>query len=430
MNKRLDTWAVRPSYAWFVWGLGASFFCAEYFARLAPSVMVKQLMKAFQVDALGLGTLSAFFYIAYLVMQLPVGMLIDRYGAHRLLCLSALVCGLSCFLLGFSDSLWMAELSRFMIGFGAAFAFVGTLKLASIWFPPERFGLLAGSTQAIGMLGAAVGEGPVALTVSVIGWRATMHWMGLILIILALLIGLFVKGHPKQKLAQPDYQLTSLQSMWQGLILVLKNPQTWWVSLFAALIYAPTGSFAELWGVTYLETVDHLSHHVAAEAIGMIFLGWGLGGPLSGWISDRLGLRKPNLYCSAIASLCFLSIVLYVPGLPTLAIFACLFLYGVSNTGLVTAYALSGEINQQSVSGISMAFTNMSSVLLGTLIQPFVGGLLNLNWQGVMLEGVKVYSVSAYQYAMCVMPITLILAFFVSFKVKETYCHRVESSTL
>ncbi len=412
-------------YPWLVWGLGAAFFCAEYFARLAPSVMVRELMQAFKVDALGLGTLSAFFYISYLAMQLPVGMLVDRYGAHRLLRIAALVCGLSCILLGVADSLWMAELSRFLIGFGAAFAFVGTLKLATIWFPANRFGFLAGTTQAIGMLGAAIGEGPVALAVSNIGWRSTMYWMAVILIILSLLIWLFVHDHHSKNIKN-DSRLTSLKDVFSGLSTVLRNPQTWWVSVFAALIYAPTGSFAELWGVTYLQHVHHFSHHIAAEAVSMIFLGWGVGGPLSGWISDRLGRRKPNLWCSAVASLVLLSIVLYCPELPTFVVFVALFLYGMANTGLVTAYALSGEINAQSVTGISMAFTNMSSVLLATFIQPFVGWLLNFQWDGRMLHGIKVYTSVAYQWSMLIMPCCLVLAFFSAFMIKETYCHRVE----
>ena len=419
---RLTNWAFYP---WLVWTLGAAFFCAEYFGRLAPSVMVNELMQTFQVDALGLGALSACFYVAYLAMQLPVGMLVDRFGAHRLLTLTASICGMSCLLFGWANSLWMAEFSRFLMGLGGAFAFVGTLKLATIWFPANRFGLLAGATQALGMLGAAIGEGPVSLAVSVIGWRASMLWMGVVLIVIALLIWALVKDHPNQTI-QNHTRLNSMSEILPGLKTVLRNPQTWSVSIFAALIYAPTGAFGELWGVTYLEHVQHLSHHVAAGAISMVFLGWGIGGPLSGWISDRIGRRKPNLIISAFGSLLTLTTVLYWPNLSSHWVYLALFLYGVMNTGLVTAYALSGEINRQETAGISMAFTNMCSVLLAFFFQPLAGFLLNAQWTGVLQAGVKQYTEQAYQWAMLPLPCCLFLALLGCVCIKETYCQRVD----
>ena len=127
--------------------------------------MVPQLMQAFNVNALSLGALSAFFYYAYVAMQLPVGTLMDRFGPRLLLSLMAAICGLSCVLFATTHDLFLANLSRFLMGFSAAFAFVGALKIARTWFSAKRFGFLAGLTQALGMVGAAVGEGPVSYLV-------------------------------------------------------------------------------------------------------------------------------------------------------------------------------------------------------------------------------------------------------------------------
>jgi len=145
------------SNAWLIWGLAAGFFFIEYIARVAPSVMVPDLMSAFSVDATHLGTLSAFMLFAYVAMQIPVGTLVDRFGPHKLLTAMALLCGLACILFSNTHQIIFAELARLLTGISAAFAFVGALKLASTWFPSSRFGLLAGATQALGMLGAFVG---------------------------------------------------------------------------------------------------------------------------------------------------------------------------------------------------------------------------------------------------------------------------------
>ncbi|MCK4609099.1 MAG: MFS transporter, partial [Gammaproteobacteria bacterium] len=185
--------------ALFIWLLAAGFFFAEYFARVAPSVMVADLMRDLHVSALSLGSLSAFFYYAYVAMQIPVGTLVDRFGPHRLLTVTAALCGISCILFAHVDSLAAAKAYRFLMGFSAAFAFVGALKLASVWFPASRFGFISGATQALGMLGAAVGEGPVSVLVTHIGWRQSMILIGIILLILALLISIIVRDHPDKE---------------------------------------------------------------------------------------------------------------------------------------------------------------------------------------------------------------------------------------
>tara|TARA_A100001015_G_C15023754_1_gene729358 strand:+ start:1095 stop:2399 length:1305 start_codon:yes stop_codon:yes gene_type:complete len=423
-----DKIAKQSWYPWFVWGLGAAFFFAEYFARLGPNVMVPELMQVFHMDALGLGILFSYFYWPYIIMQLPVGLFVDRYGAQSMLVIMTALCALSCYLFGHAESLWIAEMARFLLGIAGAFAFVATLKLATVWFPASRFGLLAGATQAVGMLGAAFGEGPVAWISAHLGWRHTFLYMALFFLFLSGMIMCLVRDR-KPQTHQNTLQKGAYAALWKGLQQVLKNKQTWYNALFAALIFAPTGTFAELWGVTYLEHVQHLSHPAAANAISMVFLGWGIGGPLCGFWSDRLQQRKPMMYYSAIASLFFLTCVLYWTGLSAPVLFLLLFCYGVANSGLVIAYAISGEINPQYVAGISMAFANMASVILAPLFQDLAGYILVDQWDGAMVKGIPYYSATAYEWSTVVLPVSLVLAFFVAMRVKETHCQRIESYT-
>lgn len=235
--------------AWVIWLLAAGFFFAEYFARVAPSVMVSDLMRDFNVTAASLGGLSAMFYYAYVGMQLPVGVLVDRFGPQKLLTVMSAICGLACLLFAYSQHLAIANIARFLMGFAAAFAFVGALKLARVWFAAASFGLMAGATQALGMLGAAMGEGPVALVVAHMGWQKTMVLIGIVLIVLAVLIFLIVRDKPqytKVVIEEPHYNRE--YSLLGGLLQVMKNPQTWMNGLFVGFLYAPTAAFAELWG--------------------------------------------------------------------------------------------------------------------------------------------------------------------------------------
>ncbi len=413
---------VNLSKAMLIWVLAAGFFFAEYFARVAPSVMVPELMRTFQVNALSLGVLSSFFYYAYVGMQLPVGTLIDKYGAHRLLTTMAAICGISCFVFASSNILWVASIARFMMGFAAAFAFVGALSLARNWFSASKFGLLAGATQALGMLGAAVGEAPVAVIVGHFGYRIAMVAIGTALLILSALIALIVRDKPQSlKRDEHSVDLKPHDSLWKNLQVVLKTKQCWINAIFVGFLYAPTAAFAELWGVTYLHRVYAVPEAIAAGMNGAIFIGFAISSPFVGWISDKIKRRKPIMLASAILSLIFLSVVLYAPHLSSLLVASLLLCYGASNVAVATSYTVASEIVPDNVAATSMSFANMASVIIGALFQPIIGKLLVLGWKHVVKDGVPYYSIHDFRVAMISLPACLVISIISWFFIKESY---------
>jgi nitrate/nitrite transporter NarK len=415
----------RIGYPWFVWGLAATVFLVEYFARVAPGVMVDQLMQAFQVQAFALGNLSACFYYAYVGLQLPVGLLVDRLDTGRLLAAMVVVCAFGCGLFAVSKLVLVAALGRFIMGCGAAFAFVSALKLAAQWFPASKLGLLTGLTQALGMLGAAVAQVPLAYFVMYVGWRETLGLLMGIMLLLAILIFFFVKDNPKLKLSGHLTQSTSLilllQKIKSDLQGILSNPQNWWNGLFAGLLYAPTATLAELWGVKFYREIYGISNEKAAFAIGMIFIGWTVGGPLGGWLSDYLQSRRIILQGSAMLSLVFITVALFVPHLPWCLLLIVLGLYGLVNTGVATTYAVAAESNAPALSGVAIAFANMASVLVGAIFQSIIGALLDYNGHPILEKGVPLYTPYVLKWAMLSLPACLLLACCLSFKIKESY---------
>ncbi len=128
---------IKPSHKkQFVYGsiicaIGALFYCYEFILRIVPGVLQSELSAAFgNVSASTFGQIAALYYFAYSPMQLPVGMLMDRFGPRRLLTLACLCCTLGSYLFSYSTFLWIAGMGRFLVGFGSAFAFVGVLSLA------------------------------------------------------------------------------------------------------------------------------------------------------------------------------------------------------------------------------------------------------------------------------------------------------------
>ena len=143
---------------WLICGLGAIFYSYEYLLRIAPSVMEPALREHFDLSATGFGLLSSIYYFAYVPMQLPVGVLLDRYGPRRLLTFACLICVIGTLLFTGTTVFWIAATGRFLVGFGSAFAFVGVLKLATIWLPENRLAMVSGMTSALGAIGAMLGD--------------------------------------------------------------------------------------------------------------------------------------------------------------------------------------------------------------------------------------------------------------------------------
>lgn len=407
------------AYAWLVWGLAAAFYFSDYMARVAPGVMHKYLQMDFGINEAGFGILTASFYIPYILMQIPVGLTVDRTSIRWLLTIMSLVTAFGCCVFGLAGGLMTASVGRMLIGFSAAFAFVCSLRLATSWFPPTMLGLLAGLTQSLGMLGAAAGEAPVSFLVSKTGWRHSMLVIAFLFIALAGLLYQFVQDKPgtNRSKAKADDHI----SIFQSLKIILFCRQTWLNAFYAGFLFGPTAVIGEAIGPAYLQFGRGLGAHEAAFATGLIFIGWGISGPISGWLSDRMGKRKPIMIISALCGVVLTSLFVFLPNLSQNSVYLIFFVFGLTNTGVAIAYAVSTEIHDRKVVGTSIAFTNMISIFVGASFQPLVGRLVDA------VAGPRAYHVESllltdFQAGLKLLPICSLIALILAFTVKETNC--------
>lgn len=413
---------IQPSWrAWAIWAMGATFFFYAFLQRVAPSVMVPDLMRTFDVGASALGGLSAFYFYAYMVVQLPTGLLTDHWGPRRLLTAAALVSAVGGLVFAAAESLGIAALGRLAVGAGAGFGFVCTLRIAADWFPPERIALLSGMTMMMGMAGGVIGQGPMSLLVNGFGWRVTMLGVAALAFCIALGVWLLA-GDRRPTKAGPAEATASIMGSLRG---ALGRAQTWIIAGYGFSIVTIMFAFGGLWGVPYLVQVHGMSRPDAAFAVSLILLGWGLFAPLVGWLSDRWRRRKPPMIASALISLATIVPVLYVPELSNAAIKALLFINGVAIAGMVSCFATAREHNHTAHTGTAMAFVNMAVIAAGAVMQPLTGWLLDLSWDGTIRAGVRVYSPEAFQQALMVLPVSCIAALVLSLLVRETHATNV-----
>ena len=418
-------------FAWFVCGLGAIYYSYEYFLRISPSVMENALREHFNLSATGFGLLSAFYYYAYVPLQIPVGVLLDRYGPRLLITIACLICVIGTFMFAGTNIFWVAATGRFLVGFGSAFAFVGVLKLATIWLPENKLAMVSGMAAALGTIGAMIGDNVLGSLVMKIGWRETVNLTAYFGIGLMFVLWFGIrdkKSHQRRSGTVDNFRKSMID-----LGIIARNKQIWINGMFGCLVYLPTTVFAELWGIPYLKHAHGLSQHSADFANSLLFLGFTIGAPLMGYISDRLKRRKLPMLFGATGAGIVMMIVLYFPGLNESQIGALMFLLGLLYSAQCIVFAVGRELSPNEAAGTAMAMTNMIVMLGAMFLQPLVGRLLDFSLSthmpNVPMESVPVdklqqlYTADDYQFALSIIPIGIIIAAILTFFLKETYAN-------
>ena len=422
MTSLSETTKQSSKYGWIVCGLAAIFYCYEYLLRIQPSVMSGDLMRYYSINAAAFGHLFAVYYYIYTPMQLPVGILLDKYGPRALLTMASLACAIGAFLFASSDSLFLAQVGRFLMGFGSAFAFVGVLKVASLWLPNNYFGMIAGLTTTLGMVGGMIGNNLMALLVRDFGWRETTYASAFVGIVLAALLWYTLKhSPPTDGDIKSDHKVIkpSLTKLITETLQSLKNPQIWLIAFIGGVLYTSLSVFAELWGVIYLEQAKGFSPQEAVTAVSMVFLGWAVGGPVLGLLSDQfLNQRSPLLWGSIGGAICIASVI-YIDAIPLSVTAMLLFLFGVFASAEVIVFAIAKDSNPLHLAASSVALTNTCVMLMGAILQPVVGVILDLFWDGKIIHGVHQYSNSNYQQAFMVIPILFAISAIASLFLKK-----------
>lgn len=411
---------------WIVWGLGCIFYFYESLLQVSPSVMGSELMRDFAITSQTLGFLSGIYYYSYSPMQLPCGVLMDHFGPRIMLTIATTVCAVSTIAFGVTDSLFMACVARLMIGFGSAFAAVGTMKLAANWFASDRFALLTGLMVTIGMMGAISGETPLALLIDHNGWRHSMTIMGIIGLVLASLIFIIAKDHPASY-SKPDHALKAAaqEPMLKSLIALLRNKQLWLVATYGGLMYMATPVFCGLWGVPFLMFKMHIAKSIAANYISLVFIGWAIASPLWGIYSNRIGLRKPPMYIGAVGALITSLLFIYAPIESGWIMGALLLAFGLFSAGFLCAFSVAKELCSNHYVATGLGFMNMLNMVGIAIAQPFIGFILDKFWAGELLNNVRVYPLYAYHIGLAILPIGMFISLLILLNVKETYCHNV-----
>ncbi|MFT8717847.1 MFS transporter [Acetobacter sp.] len=400
---------LQPLYV-LAWFLCALFYFYQYAIRSAPGIMQHELAAAWGNSHLGL--MIASYYIVYALMALVVGVLLDRYGAHAILPGFIGITAVGCLI--FAQGSAVAGVGGYVIqAIGAICAFVGSSYVAARYLPARTLALFVGLTQCLGMAGAAFGSKPTRMLIDPNGsfhvaWPHVWLGFGVLGLVLAAAVWVIMPRDSGDS-AHHHGDLT-VGNLIKPFKIIFSNPQSWYAGLIGGLLFVPTTIGALGWGASMLSGGEHTSMAFAASDVSMVPIGWVIGCPLLGWISDKIGRRKPVLIGGALVLLACSVCAVYVP-VGVMPKYMVALVMGIASGAAMIPFSTMKEANPPEVKGTAAGVMNF--LVFGTtgIMSPLVSALMGKSTD-LTMEG--------YQHAFLPLLIGVVIAILLSFPLKET----------
>lgn len=357
------------------WLLCAIFYFFQYAVRSAPGVMQQELTAAWGGNHIG-AMISA-YYVAYALMALVAGLLLDRYGPRHTIPYGIAIVAVGCLI--FAQGGEAAGMAGFVLqAIGAIFAFIGSSYVAARYLPQRMLAMFIGFTQCLGMAGAAFGSKPVQMAIDPAGrfhvaWPYV--WIAFSIVGLVLAVATWIIMPDEQGDSPSHHGPLSVASVLHPFRIVFGNVQSWLAGIVGGLLFLPTTIGALVWATSFLHGGENMSMAAAATDASMVPIGWVIGCPLLGFLSDKIGRRKPVLIGGALVMLAAGLTAIYVP-VGTLPRFSVALLLGIASGAAMIPFSMIKEANPSEVKGTAAGVMNFLVFVTTGIMSPFISKLM------------------------------------------------------
>ncbi|HEX2548384.1 MAG TPA: MFS transporter [Gammaproteobacteria bacterium] len=395
-------------YPWIVITLCSFFLFYKYVLQVSPSVMTAPLMAEFHISGVALGNLAATYFYAYLVTQLFVGPLLDRYSPRLLTAIAILICAFGTLAFANTHSLLSAQLARALIGAGTAFATVSYMKMSAIWFRPHQVAFVDGLLATAAMVGALCGQVPLTLMVTHSGWRESLTYFGMFGVVFAFIFLFLARDkNPHQIRITPN---ETSRINFAAISALCKDKKNWLLTFYSGLAFTPIAVLGGLWGNPFFEVAHHLTSTEAASYTSLIFLGLAFGGPLCGYIAGKTGKSLEVMIAGTLIGFVALAIAIYIVTIPLWLFGLLLFIFGLTTGVFMLSFPLGKALNPIPLAATVVSLINTGDALFGSFTEPLIGKFLDVLWDGTIVNNAHYFSLHNYHLALSILPIYLFLA--------------------
>ncbi len=403
---------------WIICLVSSFFFFYEFIQGNMFASIADNIMRDFQIQVDKMTYLSSIYYLSNVLFLFVAGYLLDRYSAKKVILVAMLLCVLSTFVLAHAHTFFVALCCRFVTGVGSAFCFLGPVRIATRWFPPKKMAMVTGIIVTIAMTGGMLAQYPLTKLVIQIGWRQSLIMVAWLGVAMFFIMCALLKDKHDHAHAVASNRLSLLSSVRQAYL----NAKTVCAALYTSLMNMAVAVFGAMMGSLYVMQRLNVGKEDASFVNAMLFLGAILGGPMMGWISDKLALRILPMKIGALLSLLVIMAILAAPVSMNMMC-VLFFLLGFFTASQVISYALVAESNPATMT--AMALSTVSILTQGgyMVYQNLFSALLAQHGEMQMVAGIPVYSLADYQYAAMIFPIGILLGLVLISRLPETHGH-------
>jgi sugar phosphate permease len=390
-----------------LWTLLAVGFLFVNFHRTATAVLADSLARTFDATGSQLGLLHASFFYIYAALQLPAGLVVDRYGPRWVGATGLIVLSVGALWFARSDALPAAFLARAVVGLGGSVCYIATLRFCANWFRPDEFATMTGYTVAAAGAGGILATTPLALAIDRVGWRLAILATGVVTAVVAVGVAGAVRDRPASPVAGvhgtdvggsgDGGTAASLADIVANTRTVLGEVETWLMGLLLLVVLGVNFTVLGLWGVpfvadTYGVSVARASTYVLVGNVGFV-----LGSPAVGALSDRTGRRTELIVATTVVFTLAYATLLLVPPLPVVG--AALFVALLANGGVSLVFTVGKERHEPAVAGTVTGVVNSLGYVGAATLPTIMGAVLDAYWTGEIINGARVYTVTGYRVA-------------------------------
>lgn len=357
--------SISPATVWLVWSAVALFVVFQSASQTLFAQIEAGMTASLRLTEAQSSLLASVLPLMIALWMLPVGVLLDRLNTKWVVTLALLSMSVGMFVLAAAPSALVAGLAFILIGSGSAFAFVSAGLICRLWFSAALFAFAFGLVNfAASVLGGAVIPTGLAALESVMDWRTITALVGSVGLAICL-FNLAVTRRPASDAATETKPVS--ESPWRSLSIVLGTPQVWACGFLEGALLGTVFGFGMLWDITYQKKVWGHDLYTANQINSFILIGYGVGTPLWGWLSDRIGLRKRPVQIASFIAFAALTGALW-GGWPLWAVSIAFAIFGLSAGAAMLNYPLVCENTPPRVHSLAMAFVNMSGFISVTLL--------------------------------------------------------------
>lgn len=408
---------------WIIVLIGALFFLYEFIQMNMFNSLAMDFEQTFSLSAFQIALVSAFYFLSDSLLLYPAGVLLDRYSSKKLILLGMILCIFGTGLISMSHNAWFLVISRFLSGTASAFCLLSILRLAASWFPPRKMGQVTGIVVTLGMLGGALSQTPLVFLIQMTGWRLALLLVALAGLFILMLMGMLIKDAPEE-ISHAALQTQPI-GWFDGFIHMLSNPYNWLAGLYICMMNLPIMLLAGLFGTQWMVQSHHLTNLQGSNVSMMIFIGTILGSTVFGFLSDLWRSRRKPMLVTAVISLVNFAAMLYLPPQGYWTDLILSLSLGFFTGAQIIGYPVVRETNASENIGTALGFVSVIIMGLPAIFQPLVGLLMNLNWQGQVSQGIRLYSTHDYTLGLSLLSIGFLISIFCAWRLPETYGQKI-----